>query len=76
MSRRIFARRSGGQFMRQPSLEAMGLCKPHNTKGDGTWCGAINPVTGKDELGRPVLPTVCGHCGESLDEPRGEVSRG
>lgn len=54
----------------------MGLCKPHGNKADGTWCGAINPATGKDEIGRPILPTVCGHCGESLDVPRGEASRG
>jgi hypothetical protein len=51
----------------------MGLCKPHNNKADGTWCGAINPAIGKDEIGRPILPAVCGNCGESLDVSHGEV---
>lgn len=62
-----FERRFNGRLMRQPSLQEMGLVRPHDYKENGELCGAINPWPHHDEFGKLVLPIVC-RCGESLVE--------
>jgi len=52
--------------MRQLSLQEMGLVNCHDTKADGSWCGAFNPTKKWDALGRPILATMCSHCGEPI----------